>query len=274
MKRLLYRLFAYGIDLLIINIVLIAVSNISFINTNIGELQSTTNIYTEVSKEYKGLTNRIDPILYDKYIDLSEATELKGEYQFFYQDLLDMPINSELSDEQIGEIKLRINNTMNTSISAYSYDISRLTLKINIIAIIIGILYFGVFEWYMHGKTIGKMIFRLKTVDNTNPKKKIALWKYLVKSFLVSGVIFTLANIIITLICNGGDSSFGIYWFNSGYNLINDIQYIYNVLFLLVIFIRKDERSIHDVLLNIRVMLMDKNGKEIESTIFDEKLSN
>ncbi|MCR5223685.1 MAG: RDD family protein [Bacilli bacterium] len=274
MKRLLYRLFAYGIDLLIINIVLIAISNISFINTNIGELQSTTTIYTEVSKEYKGLINRIDPILYDKYIDLSEATELKGEYQFFYQDLLDMPINSELTDEQIGEIKLRINNTMNTSISAYSYDISRLTLKINIIAIIIGILYFGVFEWYMHGKTIGKMIFRLKTVDNTSLKKKIPLWKYLVKSLLVSGVIFTLANIIITLICNGGDGSFGIYWFNSGYNLINDIQYIYNVLFLLVIFIRKDERSIHDVLLNIRVMLMDKNGKEIESTIFNEKLSN
>lgn len=270
MKKLLFRLFAYGIDLLIINIILIALSNISFINTNIGELQSTTNIYNEVSKEYKGITSRIDEILFDKYIDLTEATELKGDYQFFYQDILDIPINSELSDEQIGEVKNRINTTMQNTLYGYTYDISHLTIKINVIAIVLGILYFGLFEWYMHGKTIGKMIFRLKTVDNDNIKKKIPVWKYLIKGLLVSGVIFTFANIIITLMCNGEN----IAWFNKGYNFINDLQYMYNVLFLLVIFIRKDERSVHDVLLNMRVMLMDKNGKEVESIIFNEKLSD
>jgi hypothetical protein len=119
------------------------------------------------------------------------------------------------------------------------------------------------------------MVMRVKTVPNNPDTKNIPLYKYLIKAILVSGVLFTTANIIITLISHGtNEGTFGLEWYNQAYAHVYNVQYIYNTLFMLLIFIRRDERSIHDVLLGIKVILHDKKGKEIESSIFNEEVSN
>ena len=275
MKRLIFRILAFIFDLFLINIVLFAVSNISLINHHKDEMAMNSKAITEISRQYNELSGKLDKMLYDKYIDLSEAIEIKDQYDYFEQSIYDIPINSELSDEDINRFKSNLFEDYKEYVYSYNYEVNKTEIVINIIGVVISILYFGVFEWFKKGKTIGKMIFRLKTVDNTDAKKSIPLWKYLIKAVLISGVVFTISNIIITLISTGtNEGSFGLEWYNTFYKRIYDVQYVYNTLFMLFIFIRRDERSIHDILLNIRVLLHDKEGKEVTSRIFNEEVNN
>ncbi len=275
MKRLIFRILAFIFDLFLINIVLFAVSNISLINHHKDEMAMNSKAINEISRQYNELSGKLDKMLYDKYIDLSEAIEIKDQYDYFEQSIYDIPINSELSDEDINRFKSNLFEDYKEYVYSYNYKVNKTEIVINIIGVVISILYFGVFEWFKKGKTIGKMIFRLKTVDNTDAKKSIPLWKYLIKALLISGVVFTISNIIITLISTGtNEGSFGLEWYNTFYKRIYDVQYVYNTLFMLFIFIRRDERSIHDILLNIRVLLHDKEGKEVTSRIFNEEVNN
>jgi uncharacterized RDD family membrane protein YckC len=275
MKRLIHRVLAFMLDLFIINLLLFAISNISFINTNKKEISYVTTTFREAQKQYNELSGKIDKILTDKYIDLGEGLDLKTNYSYYYQFLYYIPLNEELNDEQIESVRNTINNSYKEAIYEYNYYVSKYSIKVNIIGIVLSILYFGVFEWYKKGKTIGKMVMRVKTVPNNPDTKNIPLYKYLIKAVLVSGVLFTTANIIITLISHGtNEGPFGLEWYNQAYVHVYNVQYIYNTLFMLLIFIRRDERSIHDVLLGIKVILHDKKGKEIESSIFNEEVSN
>jgi uncharacterized RDD family membrane protein YckC len=275
MKRLIHRVLAFMLDLFIINLLLFAISNISFINTNKKEISYVTTTFREAQKQYNELSGKIDKILTDKYIDLGEGLDLKTNYSYYYQFLYYIPLNEELNDEQIESVRNTINNSYKEAIYEYNYYVSKYSIKVNIIGIVLSILYFGVFEWYKKGKTIGKMVMRVKTVPNNPDSKNIPLYKYLIKAVLVSGVLFTTANIIITLISHGtNEGPFGLEWYNQAYAHVYNVQYIYNTLFMLLIFIRRDERSIHDVLLGIKVILHDKKGKEIESSIFNEEVSN
>ena len=51
---------------------------------------------------------------------------------------------------------------------------------------------------------------------------------------------------------------------------ISQFRYIYEMLFLIVMIIRDDQRSVHDLILNTRVMLMDKNKNEVFDVLFTE----
>ena len=275
MKKLVFRILAFAIDMLFINLILIGLSNISFINPNISNINKVSSEFSEISKEYNELTGRLDDMLSDSIIDVSESTEIKGEYKHFVVVFYETPIGKELDETTKNQLVSDINTEYQASYELYNASINKYNMQINIIGIIISILYFGVLEWYLNGQTIGKKIFRLRTVDNTDIKDKIPLWKYIIKTVLISEVLFTLANVICSGITNiGFEGSYNANWYHKAYMMIYNVQYVYNTLFLLIILIRKDERSIHDILLNIRVALFDKNNKEVKCRIFNEESNN
>lgn len=275
MKKLVFRILAFAIDILFINILLIGLSNISFINPNISNINKTSAEFSEITKEYNGITSRLDEMFYDNYIDISESTEIKGEYKHFVFAFYDIPINQEIDSSVKDRVVSDINTEYQASYELYNAKINKYNMGINIISIIISILYFGVLEWHLNGQTIGKKIFRLRTVDNKDMKNKIPLWKYIIKAILIGEVLFTLANVICSAMVNVSfEGSYNADWYHKSYMMIYNLQYIYNTLFLLIIFIRKDERSVHDILLNIRVALFDKNNKEVKSRIFNEESNN
>ena len=275
MKRLVYRILAFAIDLLFLNILLIGISNISFINPNISKISEESKNFQEMSKEYNELTNRFEEIFNDNKIDLSESIEINANYRLFMDSFREIPIDEEFDSSVKDEVAKSIDISYKYEYNLYNHNINRYNFRINIIGIIVYILYFGVLEWYLKGQTIGKKIFRLRTVDNDDIKNKIPLWKYLIKAILISEILFTIASTICAHIAiPGHEGPYNSEWYASAYSFIYNIEYIYNTLFLLVIFIRKDERSIHDVLLNMRVALFDKKNKEVKSRIFNEETNN
>ncbi|HQC83881.1 MAG TPA: hypothetical protein PLB45_03315 [Bacilli bacterium] len=49
------------------------------------------------------------------------------------------------------------------------------------------------------------------------------------------------------------------------------IEFVYEVVFVIACIIRDDQRSVHDLLLNTRIALYDKNNKEVESILFKDE---
>ncbi|MBR6072886.1 MAG: RDD family protein [Bacilli bacterium] len=275
MKKYIFRILAFIFDLLFVNLVILGLTNISFINPGIKKVQDETTLYFEVAKEYKSLSENIDNILSDNYIDLNESIALNSDYPYFKDIYKDIPVNREIDNNGKEEIKNKIKTYYDQSYATYNYNVNKSNIIINIIGVILTIGYFGVLEWYLKGKTIGKMLFRLRTIDNDKPKRKIPIWKFIVKSLMVSEVMFTIFSIICLLICHPGfDGTLNALWYAKACNLIYDVQYAWNIFLVLIILFRKDERSLHDVLLNIRVALYDKKNKEITKRIFNEEVSD
>ena len=275
MKKYIFRILAYIIDIVLLNLILLGLNNISFINHNISKIHDETLKYSEVSSEYNKLSEKLDSILSDNYIDFSESMELRSDYPYFQDIYKDIPVNRELDNEAKNNLKNKINDYYKVEQATYNYNINRYNIVINVLNIIFSILYFGLFEWLMKGKTLGKMLFRLKTLDNDKPKREIPVWKYLIKGVLVGQVIFNLASLICLLICHPSfEGVLTPMWYSNAYNIIYNIQYVYNIAFVLIILFRRDERSVHDILLNIRVALFDKKNKEITKRIFNEEVSD
>ena len=267
MKKLFFRLIAYALDLLFLNIILIGLSNISFANNNIDKVNSVTNRYMAVSKQYADLSSKFEEYLYDHTLSSLEYMHIEQECPYFFDAAYKIGDNKQFDEETKNQFIEDVNNTYKYYYNEYVYSVNKYNVKMNVISAIISILYFGVFEWYMKGKTIGKKILRLRTVNNNDPKEPIPLYKYLIKALLISEAMFIVTNIILVNVMDMNT-------FPEGYRVLSNVEYIYNIVFLLTIFIRRDERSIHDVLLGIRVALFDKNNKEVKSTIFNEEITN
>ncbi len=267
MKKLIYRILAFMLDMLLCYFIILGLSFISYINPSKNDANQVMEYQSNLTRQYSELTENYNSFFEDNKIDSDEYKTLFTNYSYFSECFKDINIDEEVSEDKNKEILTNINNEYNDTYNKFVYQINTYNRNMYIIDIIVYILYFGILEFILHGKTVGKLLFRLKTVYNSNPKKDIPLWKYLIKAILISETIFLLVNIFIVNI-KDINTYINIYKINSY------IQYFYELAFIIVMILRDDERSIHDLLLNIRVCLYDKNGKEIESKIFNEETNN
>lgn len=274
MKKNIFRILAFVIDMFVINIILILLSTISFINNSKVELGDEIKEYNEVKLEYDKLSKRIDEMLFDNYIDLSENNEIKSDYPYYKSAFYGVPVNSQFDSEMKNKIKDEIENIYLNKHYSYTYDINKANRKVNIIGVFLSLFYFGIIEWLFNGKTLGKRIFRLRTVDNDEIKNNLPFWKYIVRSLFVSETVFYLFNILFVSICHEGfEGTLNVMWYSKANSILYSIQYIYLVAMLLTMIIRIDNRSIHDIVLNTRVALFDKKNKEVIE-IKDEEVDN
>ena len=110
MKKYIFRILAYIIDIVLLNLILLGLNNISFINHNISKIHDETLKYSEVSSEYNKLSEKLDSILSDNYIDFSESMELRSDYPYFQDIYKDIPVNRELDNESKNNLKNKIND--------------------------------------------------------------------------------------------------------------------------------------------------------------------
>ena len=272
MKKNIFRVLAIVIDMLLIYFLLLCVSVLPFVKTGKKNMTDEIKMYTEVSNEYGKLSNRLDEMLYDNYIDLSENNEIKTNYPYFRSAFYEVPINSEFDSDLKSKIKKNVQDIYDNNHSLYTYHMNKNNVLITIVKVLISFIYFACIEWLMSGKTLGKRIFRLRTVDNEKIKNKIPFWKYVVKALFVSEIVFDLFNLLFVVICHDGfEGTLNAMWYTKANSILYSVQYVYIVIMMLIMLIRVDGRSIHDIVLNIRVALFDKKNKEVISEIKDEE---
>ena len=141
------------------------------------------------------------------------------------------------------------------------YEITKLNLVNYIIQVVLVVLYFGVLQFYLKGRTIGKKLLRLQVVDNEDDNKELSLGKFILRSLFVTTSIFSVANSILAIALKE----------NTYLGMVTYYNYLvqaYSLIMLMFILFRDDQKGFHDLLLGTRVKLYNKDGSEYISTMF------
>lgn len=138
---------------------------------------------------------------------------------------------------------------INESIQESVYNLTRYSLYINIIIIICIIGYFVFFQKYNNGQTLGKKIMKLKVVNNNeNP----TLLKYLLRSLF--NYYLLIGNIIAIFIDTTLSYTLSVNLFSILNNIVNYGYIFMGIVSFTMIHIRKDKKSIGDIIANTSVI--------------------
>ena len=265
MKKILYRILAYILDLAFVSVILLGISYIDFINPENKQINYTYQEYYNVNDSFNNLMKNIDGYFKDGKITKEEYEEIVTTYPSFFDVFNDITLNEDIKMKKIDEVKSNLNERLIELNNDYGYKIEKLNIRSAIISIVVYILYFGVLQYFLKGQTIFKKLFKLRVVDNKYPKKKVPLWKYIVRSILVCELIISAADLILLVTLNKPS-----YIISNGW--LSNIKYIYEMAFLVTMIIRDDARSIHDLLLKTEVVRFNKAGNIIEEKLFNDDI--
>lgn len=171
---------------------------------------------------------------YDKYIDAYES----------YSNILEDYTNGNINEEEFTDLY-----------NASYYEVSKYSVSYNIVIIVCIISYYGVFQKYNNGQTIGKKLMKIKVVDN-NTEGNISLVSSLIRLLpmyyiYIGGLIPLIINSILVFIVGK----------NSFMNVSLIVSYIFLILSIVsfvFIFVRKDKRGLPDILSNSKVIYVEK----------------
>lgn len=268
MKKIIYRVLAYGIDILLISLLVIGLMNLPmFKKTNelvgIEYLNLST---TELA--YNTLSNKLEEYYKDAKFSQEELKEIENGYNDYYDCFKDVKVDEEITNEMKTKITTNLKEKEVNLKNKSAYKINKYNISQSIMGIVLYILYFGIIQFLLKGQTLGKKIFRLKVkrIDD----EKGSLISYIIRSILVCEIIITGIDLLLLITLKENVYITSNYW-------LLQVKYIYEIAFIIVMIIRDDNRSIHDLLLKTKVIRMDKKGKEIEESLFndqDEKTIN
>lgn len=173
----------------------------------------------------------INPYL-DKYRDTYD------EYNKLITD-----VNENKLDTESDEYK--------TKIVDLTYDLNKYRVVSASISSILFLGYFGVLQYSLKGQTLGKKIMKIKVTSVSD--KKLNILNFLTRSVILNNILFSIILIV------------GVYVFNKNnyYNLSLIVYYIELLvmsLIVLMIVLRKDNRGLHELITNTKVVAVDENS--------------
>ena len=125
-----------------------------------------------------------------------------------------------------------------------TYNISRLNAPTTFITVVLGVLYFIVFQVYNFGKTIGKKIVGIKVISEDG---ELTTNQMIFRSFISNSILLNIINIILLLTMN---KTGYIYTFG-GFELV---QYTITIVSLFMVMFSKEGQAIHDRLVHTKVV--------------------
>lgn len=162
---------------------------------------------------------------YNKYYD---------EYSEKTKDYLD----KKIADDEY----LQITND-------YSYKLERNSVYSSIISVVTILLYFGVFQKYNNGQTLGKKLLNIRVKCNLN------VFKYLLRTAIVYNVFINIAKIILIVALDQNQ------YLNAN-KYLYALALIVEVTIIVMIMLRKDHKGLHDLIVGSEVI--EENKKVVE----------
>lgn len=166
------------------------------------------------------------------YNKLLEVTETYNETVEAYE-------NDKITDDEYFEMNKQ-----------YIYDATKYNVSTNIVFVLVILAYFGVFQKFNNGQTLGKKIMKIKVVGVND--KDVNLPKYLLRVLpmyyiLMGSVIpFLLSSILVFIM---GASSFSITYSIMVYTFV-----AIGLISFVMSYVRKDHRGLHDLLAGTKVV--------------------
>ena len=138
-----------------------------------------------------------------------------------------------------------------------SYDISRQTVIISIVAIVISLLYYVVYPCYNNGQTFGKKLMKIK-IKKTNDKE-LSMNDLLIRSMINNSILVNIITIALVLFL-----SKDLYLSMS--SLLSSIQYLVLIISLIMIAFTKNAQGLHDKIAKTEVVVADTVKEDVLCT--------
>lgn len=131
----------------------------------------------------------------------------------------------------------------------YSYKLERNSVYSSVISVVTILLYFGVFQKYNNGQTLGKKLLNIRVKGNLN------VFKYLLRTAIIYNVFINVAKIILIVALD-----------QNQYLIANKYLYalalVVEVTTIVMIMLRKDHKGLHDLIVGSEVV--EENKKVVE----------
>ena len=137
------------------------------------------------------------------------------------------------------------------------YDISKQTVIISIVSIVISLLYYVVYPCYNNGQTFGKKLMKIK-IKKTNDKE-LSMNDLLIRSMINNSVLVSIINVILVLFL-----SKDLYLSTS--SLVSFIQYLVLIISLIMIAFTKNAQGLHDKVCKTEVVVADTVKEDVLCT--------
>lgn len=130
--------------------------------------------------------------------------------------------------------------------SDISYDLSKEIGLKTIITIGIYILYFIVYQFYNHGRTLGKKFMRIKIVSD-NDKEELSMNQIAVRSLIINSILVNLITLSVTIF-----GTKDIYFVTSMIMQVLDMILMFTI--AIMVLSREDKRGLHDIISHTKVI--------------------
>lgn len=255
LKPLMRRVCAYMIDLFVVLILATLVSSIPFLNKNMDKYQETYDEYEDKFNDYSKYIKLLDEYYEDKEITEEEYNKLI-ENETYKEFIISKYEDDKITNGEYKKIVEKVNEEFDKVAKDYTYILGKQGISNSIITLVCTLLYFGVIQYFLKGQTIGKKLLKLKVVSASD--KKINIINYLLRSLIVNDVLLNGIGIIFLLTANKK-----IY--TSASNTISLLISIVEAIIIFLVMTREDERGLHDLLFNTKVISQEKEKTEEKS---------
>ena len=137
------------------------------------------------------------------------------------------------------------------------YDISKQTVIISIVGVVISLLYYVVYPCYNNGQTFGKKLMKIK-IKKTNDTE-LSMNDLLIRSMINNSILVNIINVILVLFL-----SKNLYLSTS--SLVSVIQYIVLIISLIMIAFTKNAQGLHDKVCKTEVVVADTVKEDVLCT--------
>ena len=163
------------------------------------------------------------------FLNVENSNKLEDEYLKNTQAFFDKKINIE--DYQ--EIQV-----------SYVYNSAKESGLTKIVTVLLGILYFGLLQFYLKGQTLGKKILHIKVKSDDG---ELSINQLLFRALIVDSLILDIILFVTMMFMNKN-----IYYYSA--MTFELIQYIVYFVCMIMIIKNNDNKGIHDVLFHTSVI--------------------
>lgn len=256
MNKNLNRLLAYIIDILIVYLIVNSLSSAPIINKQLNSYNKYYKEYQETYNNYINFSQDLTKYYGDNKLTKSEHNKLIKKYPKLKSDLNKYYKNNKLSQKQYNKLTKKINQKFQTKYKKIYYKLNKYSIIYNVIYITVLLAYFVLFNILTNGQTLGKKIFKLKIINNKDPDIKVSILNYLIRTTILYNPIYYLAMLLVPYFNANNFYTWSLIWSN--------IKNYLEVVIIVMIIIRKDNRGLHELLSNTKVISLDKKSNELQ----------
>lgn len=137
------------------------------------------------------------------------------------------------------------------------YDISKQTVIVSIVTIVISLLYYVVYPCYNNGQTLGKKLMKIK-IKKTNDKE-LTMNDLLVRGMINNSILVNIITVALVLFLSKD-------LYLSVSSLLSSIQYLVLIISLIMIAFTKNAQGLHDKIVNTEVVIADTVKEDVLCT--------